>query len=151
MSLYKERNYLLYLLAKQDYSRYQLSMKLHKRENISPEEIDSLLDILEKNKWLSDKRFVEVFITSEVGKLRGKKWIINTAVYNKGLARDLVDSALENIEIDWFELCRKCLLKKYKDISALHKNISLKQKAMNYLAYNGFNYEQISFAINNET
>ena len=149
MSLSKERNYLLYLLAKQDYSRYQLSTKLHQRENITPEEIDTLLDVFEKNKWLSDERFAEVFVASEVGKLRGQKRIINTAVYNKGLAKDLVDTTLGKAEIDWFELCRKCLLKKYKDISQLHKDIKLKQKAMNYLAYNGFDYEQISFAINN--
>ena len=139
----------MYLLAKQDYSRNQLSIKLHKRENTTPEEIDNLLDVFEKNKWLSDERFAEVFVESEVDKLRGKKRIINTAVYNKGLAKDLIDTTLENAEIDWYELCKLCLLRKYKDISLLQRDIKLKQKAMNYLAYNGFDYEQISFAINN--
>ena len=52
MNLSKEKNYLLYLLAKQDYSRKQLS----------------------------DKRFARAFILSEVLKLRGKKRIINTEV-----------------------------------------------------------------------
>jgi regulatory protein len=150
MSLSKERNYLLYLLAKQDYSRNQLSMKLHQRENITSEEIDNLLDIFEQNKWLSDERFAEVFVESEVDKLRGKKRIINTGVYNKGLAKDLVDTTLENAEIDWYELCRQCLLRKYKDISKLKQDMKLKQKAVNYLAYNGFDYDQISFAINSE-
>jgi regulatory protein len=150
MSLSKERNYLLYLLAKQDYSRNQLSMKLHQRENITSEEIDNLLDIFEQNKWLSDERFAEIFVESEVDKLRGKKRIINTGVYNKGLAKDLVDTTLENAEIDWYELCRQCLLRKYKDISKLKLDMKLKQKAVNYLAYNGFDYDQISFAINSE-
>ncbi len=150
MSLSKERNYLLYILAKQDYSRYQLSTKLHKRENITSDEIDSLLDVFEINKWLSDERFAQVFIESEIDKLRGKKRIINTAVYQKGLAKDLIDITLEKVEIDWYELCKDCLLKKYKDISELQNDIKLKQKAMNYLAYNGFDYEQISFAINGE-
>ena len=149
MSLSKERNYLLYILAKQDYSRYQLSTKLHQRENITPEEIDSLLDVFEKNKWLSDERFTEVFVESEVSKLRGKKRIINTAVYNKGLAKSLIDTTLENVEVDWYKLCRQCLLRKYKDTSQLCSDIKLKQKATNYLVYNGFDYDQISFAINN--
>jgi len=149
MSLSKETNYLLYILAKQDYSRHQLSTKLHSRENITSEEIDSLLDVFEKNKWLSDERFAEVFVESEIGKLRGKKRIINTAVYNKGLAKDLVDTTLENAEIDWYELCKLCLLRKYRDVSQLQQDIKLKQKAINYLAYNGFDYDQINFAINN--
>ena len=87
MSLSKEKNYLLYLLAKQDYSRKQLSDKLHNRDNISSQQIESLLDEFEKNKWLSDERFANVFITSELTKLRGKKRIISTAVYQKGYLR----------------------------------------------------------------
>ena len=62
----------------------------------------------------------------------------------------LVDTTLENAEIDWYELCRQCLLRKYKDISKLKLDMKLKQKAVNYLAYNGFDYDQISFAINSE-
>ena len=114
MSLSKERNYLLYLLAKQDYSRHQLSIRLHKRENITSEEIDNLLDIFEKNKWLSDERFAEIFIFSELNKLRGRKRIMNTAIYNKGLAKDLVNLTLENANADWFDLCKKRLDKSIK-------------------------------------
>lgn len=150
MSLSKERNYLLYLLAKQDYSRKQLSNKLHQRENISPQEIDELLDLFEKNKWLSDERFAQVFIHSEVNKLRGKKRITNTAIYSKGLPQELIDKTFEEFEIDWFKQCVKCLNKKYKDIHLFKQDLKLKQKAMNYLAYNGFGYEEISFAIKGE-
>ena len=150
MSLSKERNYLLYLLAKQDYSRHQLSIRLHKRENITSEEIDNLLDIFEKNKWLSDERFAEIFIFSELNKLRGRKRIMNTAIYNKGLAKDLVNLTLENANADWFDLCKKRLDKKYKNIELLQTDLKLRQKAVNYLAYNGFDYEQISFAIKGE-
>ncbi|KHS52183.1 RecX family transcriptional regulator, partial [Francisella tularensis subsp. holarctica] len=86
MSLSKEKNYLLYLLAKQDYSRKQLFDKLISRDNISLNDINSLLDEFEQNKWLSDERFAYVFINSEIAKFRGKKRIINTAVYQKGLS-----------------------------------------------------------------
>lgn len=150
MSLSKEKNYLLYLLAKQDYSRKQLSNKLHQRENISSDKINELLDIFEKNKWLSDERFARVFIYSEINKLRGKKRIINTATYQKGLSQELIDKAIQELQIDWFKQCTKCLNKKYKDISELQNDMKLKQKAINYLAYNGFSYEEISFAIRGE-
>ncbi|APA82145.1 regulatory protein RecX [Francisella tularensis] len=148
MSLSKEKNYLLYLLAKQDYSRKQLFDKLISRDNISLNEINSLLDEFEQNKWLSDERFADVFINSEIVKFRGKKRIINTAVYQKGLSLELVESCLENQELDWFELCRQCLNKKYRDINKLQADFKLKQKAMNYLIYNGFSFDEINFALN---
>ncbi|MDE5037635.1 RecX family transcriptional regulator, partial [Francisella tularensis subsp. holarctica] len=80
----------------------------------------------------SDERFTYVFINSEIAKFRGKKRIINTAVYQKGLSLELVESCLENQELDLFELCRQCLNKKYRDINKLKAYFKLNQKAMNY-------------------
>lgn len=148
MSLSKEKNYLLYLLAKQDYSRKQLSDKLCQRDNISADEIKSLLDEFEKSKWLSDERFARVFVASEIAKLRGKKRIVNTAVYQKGLSQGLIDACLAEEDVNWFDLCRRCLQKKYKDMDKLKQDFKLKQKAMNYLAYNGFGFDEINFAVN---
>ncbi|KEI35058.1 regulatory protein RecX [Francisella sp. W12-1067] len=147
MSLSKERNYLLYLLAKQDYSRKQLFDKLNKRANISQEQIERLLDEFEQNNWLSDRRFVEVFVSSEINKLRGKKRIINIAAYQKGLSQELVENFLASLDIDWFDLCKKCLYKKYTDIEMLELDPKLKQKAINYLVYNGFSYDEIKNTI----
>lgn len=150
MSLSKEKNYLLYLLAKQDYSRKQLFDKLTVRENISSDEIVTLLDEFEKHKWLSDERFARVFIMSEIAKYRGKRRIINTAVYQKGLSQELVESFLHEVEIDWFELCQKCLQKKHKDLDKVQSDLKLKQKVVNYLLYNGFSFDEINFAISGE-
>ena len=149
MSLSKERSYLLYLLAKQDYSRKQLSDKLLTRSNISNDEIIDLLNVFEKNKWLSDERFAETFVYSEVNKLRGKKRILNTGVYQKGLTTSIVEKYLDIMDTDWFELCCKCLNKKYKNNDDLKKDVKLKNKATNYLIYNGFSYDEINHAIYN--
>lgn len=150
MSLSKEKNYLLYLLAKQDYSRKQLSDKLHNRDNISSDEIETLLNEFEKNNWLSDERFARVFISSQLAKFRGKKRIINAAVYQKGLSLELIENNLEQKNIDWFELCKKCLQKKYKNISLLQSDFKLRQKAINYLVYNGFSFDEINFAVDEQ-
>ena len=147
MSLSKEKNYLLYLLAKQDYSRKQLFDKLTLRNNISLIEINSLLDEFEQKRWLCDERFAHVFISNEIVKLRGKKRIINTAVYQKGLSLELVESCLDSQELDWFELCKQCLDKKYKDINKLQLDFKLRQKAIDYLVYNGFRFDEINFAL----
>jgi regulatory protein len=53
------------------------------------------------------------------------------------------------IDEDWYALCRKCLQKKYKNISELKDDIKLKNKATNYLIYNGFSYDEINHAIYN--
>ena len=143
MSLSKEKNYLLYLLAKQDYSRKNLSDKLYKRENISPDEIDSLLNEFEANKWLCDERFTRIYIDGQINQYRGKKRILSTAVYQKGLSAELVEQVLSELEPDWFDLCQKRLHKKYKDTEILKTDFKLKQKAVNYLANNGFSFDEI--------
>ncbi|MFC4892811.1 regulatory protein RecX [Pseudofrancisella aestuarii] len=147
MSLSKERQYILYLLSKQDYSRKQLTDKLYKRANISNQEIEDLLNDFENRKWLSDERFIHSFIQSEVAKLRGKKRIVNTAIYQKGLSAELVEEYLNTLEINWFDQCQKCLNKKYKNVPKLQKDLKLKQKAINYLVYNGFNFDEINGAL----
>ncbi len=144
MSLSKEKQYLLYLLAKQDYSRKQLSEKLFKRANIFPDEIETILDEFEAHKWLSDERFARVYIQSEINKFRGRKRIQNAAIYQKGLSQDLVEQCIDELDIDWYDLCYKCLTKKYKDLEKLKSDFKLKQKAINYLAYNGFSFDEIN-------
>jgi len=143
MSLSKEKNYLLYLLAKQDYSRKNLSDKLYQRGNISPDEIDSVLNEFEKNKWLSDDRFARIYIESQINQYRGRKRIVSTAVYQKGLTTELVEQILIELQPDWFDLCQKRLNKKYKDMEILKTDFKLKQKAINYLIYNGFSFDEI--------
>jgi regulatory protein len=149
MSLSKEKKYLLYLLAKQDYSRKQLSEKLRDRNNISVEEIGILLDEFEASNWLSDERFVETFVRGEISKLRGRKRIINIAVYQKGLSQELVERCIDYLGINWVELCKNCLEKKYKNLDALHQDLKLKNKVINYLVYNGFGYDEINTVIDN--
>ena len=144
MSLSKEKNYLLYLLAKQDYSRKTLSDKLHSRANISHDEIDALLNEFESKKWLSDERFARIYIDTQINQYRGKKRIINIAVYQKGLSVELVEQVIAELQPDWFDLCQKRLHKKYKDTEILKTDFKLKQKAINHLAYNGFSFDEIS-------
>ncbi|AJC48348.1 regulatory protein RecX [Allofrancisella guangzhouensis] len=151
MSLSREKNYLLCLLAKQDYSRKQLFDKLYKRANILQEQIEDLLDEFEQNNWVSDKRFAEIFVNSEIDKLRGRKRIVNAAVYQKGLPQELVEGFLTLLNVDWFKLCKKCLYKKYKDFEMLQIDPKLKQKAINYLIYNGFSYDEIHYVITTNT
>ena len=144
----KEKNYLLYLLAKQEYSVKQLKIKLQNRANLSNEEINSLLDDFIARKWVCDFRFARVFLSNEICKKRGLKRILNNA-YQKGLNSELILNIADEMQIDWFDLCLQCLNKKYKDISKLNNDFKLKQKAISYLLYNGFNFEQINHCFNN--
>ncbi|MDE5035967.1 RecX family transcriptional regulator, partial [Francisella tularensis subsp. holarctica] len=70
-----------------------------------------------------------------------------TAVYQKGLSLEVFESSLENRELDCIELGRQCLNKKYRDINKLQSDLKLKQKAMNYLIYNVFRFDEINFAL----
>jgi len=143
----KETNYILFLLAKQDYSRKQLFDKLTNRNNISLREINTLLDSFEEKKYISDSRFAKQFISSYIDKYRGRKRIFQEAVYKKGLSQDLVNNTIEKMNIDWFALCEKCLQKKYKDTQEL--DYKQKNKIKNYLTYNGFDFDDIITVLEN--
>ena len=143
----KETNYLIYLLAKQDYSRKQLFDKLVNRENISLIDINNLLDTFEKKGYLSDTRFAKQFISSSIAKYRGRKRIFQEAVYKKGLSQELINNIFEEMDINWFQLCNECMQKKYRDLQEI--DFKQKNKIKNYLAYNGFSYHEIISTLEN--
>lgn len=147
-NLASERNYLFYLLARQDYPRHILRRKLIQRGKLSAEEADVLLDQFEQSGWQSDIRYASSFIRGQLHKYRGRKWIEQAAVYHKGLSSELINGILEGLEVDWFALCRQCYTRKYADRPVT--DLKDKQKRLHFLLYNGFNYEQAQYAISAE-
>ena len=57
---YKARATALRLLARREHSRYELSLKLRQRK-VSGDIIDAVLDDYEKEGWLDDDRFADVY------------------------------------------------------------------------------------------
>lgn len=62
---YKARSTALRLLARREHSRLELSLKLRQRA-IAPDVIDRVMDEYEKEGWLSDERFADVYARQRI-------------------------------------------------------------------------------------
>jgi len=134
-----ERNYLLFLLSKQEYAYAELKYKLKSRGHLCDDEIDQLLDEFSEKGWQSDVRCAESVIALAINKLRGKNWITQKLVYEKKIDKTLVASILESKNIDWLAQASACYQKKYHN-SAINY-LADQQKRIQYLLRQGFDYD----------
>ena len=140
----KLKNYVLWLLGRQEYSRRELTQKLQQRE-ATDEFIENLLDWCEKHNFINEQRYCEGFVRKHIFKCHGLKRIQSEAM-SKGIYRALLETVVDELEIDWFELAQEAYNKKYSTTPA---NLEYKEKAkrVRYLMYRGFSYDQINFAM----
>ena len=140
----KLKNYVLWLLGRQEYSRRELTQKLQQRE-ASDEFIENLLDWCEKHNFINEQRYCEGFVRKHIFKCHGLKRIQSEAM-SKGIDRALLETVVDELEIDWFELAQEAYNKKYSTTPA---DLEYKEKAkrVRYLMYRGFSYDQINFAM----
>lgn len=140
----KLKNYVLWLLGRQEYSRRELTLKLQQKQ-ATPEFIEALLDWCEEHNFINEQRYIEGFVRRHIAKKHGLKRIQSEAMA-KRIDRTLLESVIESFEIDWFQLAQDAYLKKYSNSQDDfdHKE---KAKRVRYLMYRGFSYEQIDFAM----
>ena len=131
------------LLSRRDYSRLELFRKLKARcEDVDV--LEQLLDDFQQRNWQSDQRFAESFLNSRyqrgLGPMRLKQ-----EMRDKGLANDVIQLALESLEVDWYQLAFDVAQKKSNSLKESDPN--KKQKLFRFLAYRGFNSDQIAYAM----
>ncbi len=142
-----ERVYLLYLLAKQDYSYAQLKQKLKLRGNLSLEQIESLLDEFIQNGWQSDLRYAHMVVSSCLNKHYGLLRIQQKLIYEKGVDPATLGKVLSLLEIDWVKEARLCYRKKYHDQPIT--DLKDKQKRIQYLLRQGYGLDLAVQTCNN--
>lgn len=108
----------------------------------SKESINKVIERLAELKYLDDKQFVKDYISDRIKFHPRGKFLIQRELNKKGLARDLINSAFSETEIDEAEIAKKILEKYSKKISSLPLR---KQKARTFsiLASKGINPETI--------
>ena len=82
------------LLARREYARAELSMRLRER-GADPDEIARTLDDLERLGYLSDQRFARMLVTQRAGRY-GKRAIAQ-ALAQRGVAADAAREALDDL------------------------------------------------------
>ena len=133
------------LLARREHSRLELKNKL---ENRGFEEIIvfRLLDSLENENLLSDKRFARSFIENRSLTGYGPNRI-RFELVNRGVSRAIANDLIEEANIDWSQ-CSLDLIQKRFGIDKPN-NFSDWAKRARYLKQRGFELDEIHFAIGN--
>lgn len=134
-------SYVYRLLARRDYSEYQIRCKMQAKA-FSEQEIEEALAFFQGKNWQSDLRFAENYLYSRANKGYGLARI-KQELKQKGVQSDVIQIALELVEIDWFALAKKTLSKKFPNYQCT-KDIKQKQKIWRYMLSHGFNSEQFA-------
>ncbi|WP_236250612.1 regulatory protein RecX [Microbulbifer sp. ALW1] len=136
------------LLSRREHSCQELRRKLSAKH---PEaNFDEVLSRLQALNYQSDQRFAEVFCRSRVQRGQGPLRI-RRELQQRGVHGDLIASALEQVETDWFALAAEVLQRKFRGAinPALPRDQQFKERAkrQRYLAYRGFSSDAIAWAI----
>ncbi len=140
------RDVAIQLLARREYSRAELARKLQQK-SFQSDDIADCLDTLIEQQLQSDERFAESFIRSRI--LRGQGVIrIKGELRQRGVDQETLRSAFAAVEeheaIDWFELARDTLARRFTTPGETPKERAKRER---FLAARGFDFEQIRYAL----
>lgn len=124
-------NAMLRLLARREYSCFELKQKL--RSKFSSQAIEKALQSCIDKNYQSDERFANMLLSHCLNCFYGPLKYRSDAC-KKGLDQNLVNNTIANV--DWYLVAFNALLKKYKDLQ--FENYEQKQKALSFLARRGF-------------
>ena len=125
-------------------TKYEVRLKL-KENGFAEDVIDEVLDILEKEEYLNDKIYCEIFIEDKK-KINGYgKNKIKSLLIQKGISKNIFEDFLNEFEYDEeFDNALKMGIKKLELLSNEEDNFKKKQKIINYLTYRGFGFDVIN-------
>jgi len=143
------KEYLLRLLSRRIYSRYEISKKLNSKEY--PENIISnLIFWLESNNYINDELFASMWAQFRLQNKPIGRYKLNQELRIKGINQEIIQKVIDKTynEIDEITLARNLIEKKFE--SAKIKNIKIDPKKIyNLLLRRGFSGE-VSKNIYNE-
>lgn len=132
------------LLARREHSQTELRTKLLKAE-FDINEINDVLDKLAAKDIQSDTRFAENYIRYRAQRGYGSQKI-NLELKERGVDKQTIVNAIEEAEIDWFDLAISARRKRFGE--QVPDNIKDRAKQQRFLQYRGFTHEQINESFN---
>lgn len=108
------------------------------------DELEQVLDELEHDGLLSDRRFAEAFVRYRAGRGQGRARI-RYDLRSKGVSDELVSSALQAEPVDWYELACDVLAKRFG--RSVPEDYAERAKRMRFLQQRGFSSDEIQHAL----
>ncbi|WP_299144304.1 regulatory protein RecX [uncultured Vibrio sp.] len=144
MNNFELYDFAIALLAKRDYSSGELRRRL-KREASNEESVEGVMERLLSHHYVDDHRLIERELNKQLNKGYGPNRI-KQELRQKGLDSLLVEQAIEDLDVDWFELCLKVKEKKFADDAP--QDAKEKAKVVRYLQYRGHSMNVIMDVLN---
>lgn len=136
---YSPLAYAIKLLARREYSAYELQNKLKVRfSDLSRLELETLLHQLQNAGYQSDQRFTEVMLRHKIQQGYGWRYI-KQFFQQHAISSPLLKQALAEVQPDWKTLAAAMLAKR----KHLKPDEPL-EKRMRYLLQRGFNYDDVA-------
>ena len=152
----KMMNKALDLLSMRDYSRRELSDKLvtkawEKKEQKDmdlgslKQQASDICDRLEELGLLNEERFARSYVDELLRRKHLSKSGLKTALIQKGVQRDIIETVLEEVEVDPGEQVRELLAPKFKNRDLSDEK--QKTRTVNALLRLGYRYGEINAAM----
>ncbi|HOJ40292.1 MAG TPA: RecX family transcriptional regulator, partial [bacterium] len=91
-------SYALRLLGRRDYTRAEMLAHLMKMGDC-PEEVENVIEFLEKKRYLNDEQLAVRLIEEQLGKGRGL-WRIRALLERRGLKHELIDKLMDSFDFE---------------------------------------------------
>lgn len=125
-------------------TKYEVRLKL-KEKDFTEDIIDEVINILEKEEYLNDRLYCEVFIEDKKQLNGYGKNKIKSLLIQKGVSKSVFEDFLDEFEYEEeFDNALKMGIKKLNLLSNEEDIFKKKQKLINYLAYRGFSFDCIN-------
>ena len=152
----KMMNKALDLLSMRDYSRRELSDKLvtkawEKKERKDmdlgslKQQASDICDRLEELGLLNEERFARSYVDELIRRKHLSKSGLKTALIQKGVQRDIIETVLEEVDVDPVEQVRELLATKFKNRD--FSDEKQKTRTVNALLRLGYRYNEIHAAM----
>lgn len=152
----KMMNKALDLLSLRDYSRRELSDKLvtkawEKKEQKDmdlgslKQQASDICDRLEELGLLNEERFARSYVDELIRRKHLSRSGLRTALIQKGVQRDIIETVLEEVDVDPVEQIRELLATKFKNRDLSDEK--QKTRTVNALLRLGYRYNEIHAAM----
>lgn len=149
-------------LGKREYSYFELAQKLRKyaieadkdsaeefsvvsglSSDTATDQIAAILDDFKTRGWLSDKRFTEMLVHARKTKFGSAR--VANELREKGVADELIASAIAEVKLDELDNARNVWQKKYKASAETREEWA---KQARFLQSRGFGFDVIKKVLN---
>ncbi len=131
------------LLARREHSSKELKQKLLKRYK-APDLIDEQLLRLAEEKLQCDERFAESFLRQRISRGHGPIRI-RQEMRLKGISDTEINSAMDVVQPDWFELAEQTYHRKFGALPS--EDIKEKSKRSRFMQYRGFGHDHYQYLL----